>query len=275
MTLDELIIRTKFLMKMHRRLNLASPATFNEKLQWLKLHDRRPEYSRMVDKVEAKKWAAEKIGEEYIIPNIAVYDSVAEVPWNSLPQKFVLKCAHDSGGVAVCRDRALFDLVRQRRRIERRSRKNYYHITQEWPYDSVRPRVLVEEFLEDGDKGGLRDYKFFCFGGRAHSVMICMDRAVGDPKFYFFDREWNLLRINRRGKEAPEGFTVARPEGMDRMFEIAEKLSEGIPFARVDLYNVGGKIYFGELTLYPKSGYDKNLLPETDLLLGSLIELPV
>lgn len=273
MTLDELIIRIKFLIKMHKRLNLKAPSTFNEKLQWLKLHDRRPEYSRMVDKVEAKKWAEEILGPGHIIPDIAVYDSIREVPWESLPERFVMKCAHDSGGVAVCGNRAAFDVRKARRRLSRRSRKNYYHITQEWPYKSVRPRILVEEFLSDGDPGGLRDYKFFCFGGRVHSVMICVDRGIGDPKFYFFDREWNLLRLNIRGKQAPEGFTVSKPEGIDEMFSFAERLSAGIPFARVDLYNVSGKIYFGELTLYPKSGYDSNLLPETDVLFGSLLSL--
>ena len=140
----------------------------------------------------------------------------------------------------------------------------------EWPYRNVERKIFAEEYLGDN----LTDYKFYCFNGEADVVLNCIERSTGHPKFYFFDREWNLRRLNKRGKEAPEGFTLPKPEGMDEMFVIAGKLSEGLPFARIDLYNVEGKIYFGEITLFPDSGFDRNRLPEADLYFGEKIELP-
>ena len=257
--------------------NLKNPKTLNEKIQWLKLHDHRPEYSRMVDKIEAKKYVAEIIGEEYIIPNLGVWDRAEDIDFDSLPDQFVIKCNHDSHGVVVCKDKSSLDFSAVKEKLAGRLKVNGYWYAREWPYKAVRPRILAEEYLSDSDDGqDLNDYKFYCFGDYVDSVMMCIERGTGNPKFYFFDRDWKLKRYNKRGKEAPEGFTLPKPPNMDRMFEIAEKLAKAVnaPFLRVDLYNVQGKIYFGELTLYPSGGFDENRLPETDLYFGSLVKLP-
>lgn len=273
---DELFLKLKFFFLFKRKLDLKNPQTLNEKLQWLKLYNRKPEQISMVDKIEAKKYVANIIGEEYIIPTIGQWDKFEDIDFNKLPNQFVLKCTHDSGGVVVCKDKSTLNKAYARKVINFGLGKNHYWGSREWPYKMIKPRIIAEELISDWpDKEGLSDYKFFCFDGYVQSVMLCLDRHLGDTKFYFFDKDWNLLRLNKRGLAAPEGFTLPKPKNIDKMFEIASLLSKGHPFIRVDLYNSGGKIYFGELTLYPDSGFDPNLLPGTDKTLGKLISLPI
>lgn len=255
-----------------RKLDLKAPKTFNEKLQWLKLNDRNPLYTKLVDKYEAKKYVADIIGEEYIIPTIGVWDRFDDIDFNSLPDQFVLKCTHDSGGLVICRDKKEFDIEKAKSKIESSLKNNYYYWGREWPYKNVPPRIIAEKYMSD-KSGELIDYKFFSFNGYVDCVMVCIDRHINDPKFYFFDRDWNLKRLNVRGEEAPEGFTLDKPDCMDEMFGIAEKLSENIPFVRVDLYAINGKTYFGEMTFFPDSGFDANLLTKTDEYFGDLIDL--
>lgn len=269
---DKLYLKVLFRGSMGYKLDLRHPKTFNEKLQWLKLHDRNPLYTTLVDKYRVKQWVADKIGEEYIIPTLAVYQSVDEIDLDKLPNQFVLKCNHDSGSVIICRDKATFDLEAAKAKLQKGLNTNYYDCWREWPYKSVPRRIIVEEYFED-ENGELRDYKFFCFDGFAHSVMLCYDRVSGNPKFYFFDRDWHLLRLNIRGKNAPKDFIAAHPNDVRKMFDIADYLSKGFPFVRVDFYNIKEKIYFGEFTFYPAAGIDPNLLPETDKLFGDLIRL--
>lgn len=253
-------------------MNWENPQTFNEKLQWLKVYDHNPEYSKMVDKYEAKKYVASIIGDEYIIPTLGIWNSVDDIDWDSLPNQFVLKCTHDSGGLVICKDKQTLDIKEARRKIGNSLQRDYYLDGREWPYKNVPKRIVAEKYMEDS-RGELRDYKFTCTNGTAHNVMLCFDRGSGDTKFYFFDRQWNLLRLNKRGREAPENFSLPKPLNLDKMFMIAQKLSLGIPYSRVDLYNIDGKIYFGEITLYPASGFDNNLLKETDNLFGEYINL--
>ena len=263
-------LKVRYRLTMGKKLDLDNPKTMNEKLQWLKLYDRRTEYTQMVDKVLAKVYVASIIGGDHIIPTLGVWNHFDEIDFDSLPNQFVLKTNHSGGGsgVIVCKDKNCFDKKEAKRKLERSLKKDdYAKAFGEWPYKNVKRKILAEQYL--GEE--LNDYKFYCFDGRADVVLMCVERETGEPKFYFFDREWNLRRYNKRGKAAPPDFTLPKPEGMDVMFELAEKLSAGIPFARIDLYNQQGKIYFGEITLYPASGYDYNRLPEADLYFGEMI----
>lgn len=273
---DEFYLKTQYPYKTGWWLDLENPQTFNEKLQWLKLYYRNDKLTKMVDKYAVKDYVAEKIGEKYLIPTIGVWDNADEIDFSKLPEKFVLKCTHDSGGLIVCSDKKKLNFDKARKWLKKRLKRNFYIYKREWPYKNVKPRVIAEQFMEDNsiiNKNGLTDYKFFCFNGEVDSVMACIDRGINDTKFYFFDRNWNLLKLNKRGIEAPKGFTLPKPECLDEMFDIATKLSEGIPFVRVDLYCINEQPYFGEITFFPTSGYDSNLLEETDIYWGKKIDL--
>lgn len=269
---DGLYTRLKFRKNLGRWPDMRNPKSFNEKLCYLKMHRREPVMSVMVDKHEAKQYVSQRIGEQYIIPTLGLWSSAEDIDFEGLPDKFVIKGTHDSGGVVVCRDKAKLNLHEVREKMRRSLKRDFYAITREWPYKNVQHRIIAEAYIQQSD-GGLTDYKFFCFDGYVDCVMVCLDRHLGDTKFYFFDKDWNFLRLNKRGQAAPEGFTLPKPEGIDEMFRIASELSKGHPFLRVDLYNVDGKIYFGELTFFPDGGVDPNLLPETNLHWGQLIKL--
>ena len=271
---DEQYLKRKFKAAMGKELNLENPKTFNEKLQWLKLYDRKPEYTMMADKYEVRKYIADKLGEEYLIPLLGVWDNPDDIDFDKLPDKFVLKCNHNSGlGMCICKDKSKLNIKKVKRNLKKGLKQNYYLTGREWPYKDIPKKIIAEKYMEDKETGELRDYKFFCYDGHVENVMICLERNSLEPKFYFFNREWDLLRLNKRGKEAPENFTLLKPEGMELMFDIASELSKGLAFARIDLYYCNGRIYFGEITFFPDSGFDHNLLPETDEYLGKLINI--
>ena len=273
---DENYLKRKYKACMGKELNLDNPQTFNEKLQWLKLYDRKPEYTTMVDKYAVKKYVADIIGEEYIIPTLGVWDSPDDIDFDKLPDQFVLKCNHNSGtGMCICKDKSQLDFDKVKRELRKGLKEDYYLTGREWPYKNVKRKIIAEKYMTDSlDTDEFTDYKFFCFNGKADSVMLCLDRQSGETKFYFFDNKWNLCRYNIRGKNAPKGFTLEKPTNMDKMFEISETLSKELPFARIDLYNSNNHIYFGEITFFPDSGFDANLLKETDEYLGKLLVLP-
>ena len=271
---DSMYTRLKFKRNLKYWPDLKNPRTFNEKLCWLKLHHRDPMMSIMVDKADVKKFVADILGEEYIIPTYGVWERVEDIDFDSLPKKFVMKGTHDSGRVIVCVDKESLDVGKARNEMQLSLNRDFYAITREWPYKNVPHRIIAEKFIQQSD-GGLTDYKFFCFNGHVDCVMVCLDRHIGDTKFFFFDKDWNFMRLNKRGVAAPENFTLPRPNGIDKMFEIASELSKGQPFLRVDLYNVDGKIYFGELTFYPDGGVDPNILRSTDERWGNLLDLNV
>ncbi len=272
---DKKYLKLMYRLQMGKKLDLDNPKTFNEKLQWLKLYDRNPEYTKLVDKYEVKRIVADKIGAEYIIPTLGVWDKFDDIDFDKLPNQFVLKCTHDSGGLVICKDKSKFDIKSAKKKINRSLRSNYYYHGREWPYKNVEPRIIAEEFLSDDDnvESGLTDYKFFCFDGLAYSVMICIDRNTGDPKYYFFDKSRKLLRLNKRSKLVSDDFHVNFPDCIDKMFDLAEKLSKGFPHVRVDLFSSKNKPYFGELTFFSESGMDNNLLPEAEKIFGDLINL--
>ena len=273
---DRQYLKILFRIKMGKPLHLDPPVTFNEKLQWLKLYNRRDEFTRMVDKAAAKEVAASRIGKEYIIPTFAVWDSVDEIDFDALPDRFVLKTTHGGGGqgLVICRDKSTLNINEARKNLNYSLRKgDSYKWLKEWPYKNVPRKIIAEELLDDGSEHRIDDYKFNCFNGRAENVMVCFGRGTGHTKFYFFDRNWNLLRINKMGEAAPEGFTLPKPENIDLMFDLADKLSAGIPYLRVDLYNINGHPYFGEMTFFPASGFDPNYSEATDLDFGEKIDL--
>lgn len=255
-------------------LNLENPRSFNEKLQWLKLYDRNPIYTNMVDKVEAKKLVASIIGEEYIIPTIAVYNGVDEIDWDALPERFVMKCTHDSGGIVICKNKSELDRHQAVQTMIKGLNRRYFWQNREWPYKNVRPRIIVEEFMEDKKTGELRDYKFFCFDGIVKALFVASERQKKgeETKFDFFDHEYNHLPIINGHPNAllvPE-----KPSRFEDMKELASKLSKGFPHLRVDFYEMDDKIYFGELTFSHWSGIVPFEPVEWDYKFGEWLHLP-
>ena len=271
---DEKYLKKLFYAKMGKKLNLDDPKTYSEKLQWLKLNDRRPEYTTMVDKIEVKKYVAEKIGEQYIIPNIGVWDNPDDINFDEFPDKFVIKCNHNSGkGMAICKDRSTFNVAKARAELKEGLKQDYYLPMREWPYKDVKRRVLAEVYMEDQKTAELRDYKFFCFGGEAKMLFIASDRQTKgeETKFDFFDMDYNLLPFTNghpNSKVQPE-----KPECFDEMRMLAEKLADGIPQVRVDFYEVNGKVYFGEMTFFHWSGMVPFEPEEWDYKIGEWLDI--
>lgn len=272
---DEKYLKRMFRAIIGRELDLENPQTMNEKLQWLKIHNRKPEYTMMADKYLVRDYIRKKLGEEYLIPLLGAWDSPDEINFDTLPDRFVLKCNHNSGlGMYICKDKSKMDVQKVKRELRRGLAQNYYWTKREWQYKDIPRKIICEQYMTDSpDVDDFTDYKFYCFNGVVDCVLLCYDRASGDTKFYFFDRNWELKRYNRRGIEAPADFTLPKPPCMDEMFRIAEELSQGFPFLRVDLYVSNGKIYFGELTFFPDSGFEPNRLPEIDRHFGDMIDL--
>ncbi len=271
---DKLYLKLLYRLEMGRKLDLDNPQTLNEKLQWLKIYNRKPEYTTMVDKYAVKKYVADIIGEQYIIPTLSIWNKVEDIDFDALPQRFVLKTTHGggSGGVVICKDKSTFDRKTAVAKLAKAMKGDIYKTFKEWPYKNVPKRIIAEQYMED-ENGELNDYKFYSFNGKVNLVLLCCDRGSGNTKFFFFDRNWQLKRYNKMGKNAPEDFTLPKPRNIEKMFEIAEQLGKDTVFSRIDLYNVKGEIYFGEITFYPASGFDKGRLPETDLLMGNMLKI--
>ena len=270
---DKQFLKIAYRFHMGMKLNLRNPQTFNEKLQWLKLYDHNPQYTQMVDKYEAKKYVAGIIGDEYIIPTLAVYNNTAEINQDALPDRFVLKCTHDSGSVAICKGKKTFKKDEAFAMLERGLKKNYFWENREWPYKNVKPRIIAEAYLEDNKTQELRDYKFFCFGGKVKALFIAEDRQGDEEtKFDFFDADFHHLDIRNGHPNAD--VPPAKPLSFEKMKEMAEKLSQDIPHLRVDFYEANGKIYFGELTFSHWSGFTPFEPKEWDLIFGQWLKLP-
>lgn len=253
---DRMFLKYQYHYVFGKKLDLKYPKTFNEKLQWLKLYDRNPLYTTLVDKYAVKKWVADKVGEKYVIPTLAVYDSVEQIDLNELPNQFVLKCTHDSGSVIICKDKQSFDIDGAKRILEDKLKKDFYLKYREWPYKNVKPRIIAEEYKEDSS-GELRDYKVYAFDGKCDYLMLCFDRSQGDTKFIYFDREWNLQKeLSYDGLRLGESIQIKKPDNLDLIFKFAESFSAGIPFVRIDFYEVEGNLYFGEFTFFPTGGIE-------------------
>jgi len=253
---DEKFLELQYENKVGERLDLNTPKDFNQKLQWLKLNNRKPEYTKMVDKFDAKEYIGGIIGKEYIIPNLGVYNKFEDIDFESLPNRFVMKPTHTSGDVYICKDKSKIDLDKLRVMVDKWLKKDYYLVHREWPYKDIKPRIIIEEYMED-KSGGLIDYKVYAFNGKCEYVMACFDRNKGETKFIYFDRAWNMKKeFSQDGIKYGDKVKLEKPQNLDKMFKFAEILSRGIPFVRVDFYEANDKLYFGELTFYPSAGFD-------------------
>lgn len=273
---DEDFLRMQFKNVFGYEPDLDHPQTYSEKLQWLKLHDRRPEYTVMVDKYEVKAYVSPLIGEEHIIRTLGVWDKFDEIDFSCLPDQFVLKCTHDSGGSVICRDRSRFDSQAAKKKLEKSQGRNYYLQNREWPYKNVKPRIIAEEYMVDESGYELKDYKIFTFGGKARALLIAADRTNPheETHFDFYDMEFNHLPFTNGhpGADHPAG----KPDSLDEMRRMAERIAAAgnLPQARIDFYDVNGTVYFGEITFFHWSGFEPFVPDEWDKRFGEWLRLP-
>ena len=269
---DEAYLRLAYRAVFGKKLDLENPRSFNEKLQWLKLYDRNPDYTRMVDKYAAKAYIAERVGWEYVVPALGVWDHFDEIDFDSLPNQFVLKCTHDSGGLVVVQDKAQMDRQAAWKKIEKSLKRNYYAIHREYPYKNIAPRILAEPYLQEQGMEELKDYKFFCFQGEPKVMFIAVERSK-IPEIDFFDMDFSHLPFWEEGERNAQ-IPPEKPEYFDRMKELSTVLSQDTPFLRVDFYEVNGRLYVGELTFYHGGGFSPILPRQWDDILGDWICLP-
>ena len=268
---DEIHLKIMYRALIGKNINLDNPKGFNEKLNWLKLHDRNPLYNILVDKLAVKQWVADKIGAQYVSETYDSWDRVESISLENLPNQFVLKTNHDSGGVAICRDKSTFDFDAAKRVLRKHLNSNYFWWTREWPYKDVVPLVMAEEYLEDeGLDTGLVDYKVTCFNGNPRLIEVHRGR-FGEHTCNYYDQDWNPVSIDWAGIPVSP-VEVERPEKLEKMLELSSVLTRGIPQVRCDWYVLGDRLVFGELTLFNGAGLDP-IDEKNDLWLGSLIDL--
>lgn len=272
---DKLYVKLKFYSNMGYMLDLNNPQTFCEKLQWLKLNRKNSSFFKMVDKVEAKLFVSSIIGEQYIIPTLGVWQKFDDIDFNLLPDGYILKCTHDSSKGVVVKNRSELDIPFLKKRMEFYQKQSYYKMNREYPYKDVPHRIIAEKFLVNGNDSELKDYKFYCFNGKAKYCQLIANRTI-DETIDFFDRNWvhqDFIGLNPKVRHA--SVLDCKPENYDEMLAVADKLATAIshPFVRIDLYNVNGKVYFGEITFFPNSGTGRFRPSEWDLRLGEMIIL--
>ena len=287
---DKTSLKVQYRIKLGRKLNLTNPKRYTEKLQWLKLYDRKPEYTTMVDKIAAKEYVASIIGRSHIIPTLGVWNHFDEIDMCSLPNKFVLKTNHGGGGVGVviCKDKANLDIEKAKNVLERSLKHRIYPISREWPYKNVKPHILAEPLLENqrvssdsktdtktvsSNDCGIHDYKFYCFNGIPKVLLIASNRFT-THNFNYFDMDFQPLPITSVDGDPIDYHLIEKPTMFEEMKSIAKKLSHDLAHVRVDLYEVEGEVFFGELTFYDSSGFDNMNSDMTDLEWGSWITLP-
>lgn len=275
---DKIYLKIKYRLVMRKKLNLKTPQTFNEKLQWLKLYDRNPEYTKMVDKYEVRKYIAEKIGEEYLIPLLGVWDNPDDIDFDRLPNQFVLKCTHNSGlGMCICKDKSKLDIEKVKKALKKGLKQKYHLHGREWPYKNVKPRIIAEKFmknnLEVNSEDGLIDYKFYCFNGNPEYAYVSQNLDDHNrASISYITLEWEQAEFGRRDYRAFEKLPP-KPQNLEKMIELASTFATDTKFLRVDFYEINQKIYFGELTFYPGSGFTTLDPEEWDYKLGKLLKL--
>lgn len=268
---DKMYLKTLYFLSMNKRLNLDNPVSYNEKLQWLKLYYHNPVHTIMVDKLQVKEYVSKTIGDEYVIPLLGHWDKFEEIDFNYLPNKFVLKTTHGCGGIIICKDKTKLNFSQVKKVIEKSLKQNYFVHGREWPYKNVAPKIIAEKFMVDESGYELKDYKFFCFNGEPKALFVATDRE-SDTRFDFFDLEFNCLPFENGHKKAEK--VIHKPKKYDKMIELAKKLSQGIPHVRVDLYNINGEIFFGEMTFFHWGGIVPFEPEEWDYTFGSWLTLP-
>lgn len=271
---DERYLRWYYYLSMHKRLNLKTPTTYNEKINWLKLHDHNPLYTTLVDKLKVKDYVTEKIGAEHVIRTLGVWKHAEDIDWDKLPDRFVLKTTQGGGniGVMICRDKSKFDTAKATANMNAALKQDLYSSSREWPYKNVEPMVFAEEYMED-KHGELRDYKFFCFNGKCKMLYVATERQTREePFFNFFDENYNPLPFRQGHPVNP--VIPEKPEGFDKLINIAEELAKGLLHARIDLYIINGNVYFGEFTFYHFGGVMPFEPTEWDNIIGSWLSIP-
>ncbi len=268
---DRIYIKKLYKIRTGKKLNLKKPRTFNEKLQWLKLHNRKHIYTTMVDKHTVKGYVSGIIGEKYIIPTIAVYNTPEDIDFESLPNQFVLKTTHDSGGVVVCKDKSSLDIDEVKDFLRYRLSMNFYKTSREWPYKNVKRRIIAEKFIEDDLKQELRVYKVFNFNGKPKIIQMINGDKTEHEYINYYDTDWNLLELKQN---FPNGPVDEKPMCLQEILELSEKLSKGIPFIRTDFYEAKGQVLFSEFTFFSDAGFANFEPPEWDDILGAMIKLP-
>lgn len=267
---DECYLQLKFYDVFGRFMDFSNPKTFNEKLQWLKVYNRKPEYTMMVDKYAVKSYVANLIGKEYIIPTLGVWNSFDEIDFDSLPDQFVLKCTHDSGGLVVCRDKSNLDIDAVKKKIETSLSNNFYYMGREWPYKNVPRRIIAEQYMAEG----LRDYKQLFFESAPRMTLVYSERFTKEGvKEDFYDEVWNHLNIPKT-THGEAIFSIQRPKQYELMKQLAKKFSEKMSFARIDFYEINEKVYFGELSFSSEDEFEAFTPEEWNLKLGEWVKLP-
>lgn len=271
---DKIYLSSLFRLSVGYKMDFKNPLTYNQKLQWLKVYNRNPLYTQLVDKYEVKDFVIQKIGQQHVAKTIGVWDNVDQIDFSTLPNQFVLKTTHGGGntGVVICKDKSSFDIASAKKKLSLSMKQEIYRYNREWPYKNVRKRIIAEEYLEDKQTGELRDYKFFCFDGAVKAMFLATDRSSGNVKFDYFDENFNHLEIVQQ--HPMSGLDFKKPVSFDNMKSIAEKLSAGIPHVRVDLYEVNGEVYFGEFTFFHHGGLVPFHPESWDFTWGDWISLP-
>lgn len=267
---DECYTRLMYRLKLGRSLNLGHPTSFFEKIQWLKLYDHRPEYTVMADKYAVKKWVADRIGERYAIPTLGLWNRVEEIDFDALPERFVLKTTHDNGGVVICRDKSSFDRKAAVNKLKIHMKRDFYAFTKEWPYKDIPHRIMAEPYMEDGS-GGLIDYKVYCLGGTPVFMHVVHGRYK-DMHVNFYDMDWRLMPFSFGGYPTYDS-QLKRPSGLAEMNRVSVELSRGIPFVRIDFYEVDGAVFLGEMTFFPAAGFTKYTPEEYDAVYAPMIPI--
>ena len=268
-----------YFAKFHKRINLKNPKTLDEKIQWLKLNKYKNNtlVRDCADKYRVREYVTSCGCSEILNELYGVYDKIDDIPWDKLPNQFVIKWNFGCGQNLICFDKSKLDIEEAKRKLKSwyKTRNTFYLPYSELQYRGIQPKLVCEKLIETEDGGLPVDYKFYCFDGKAACVLVCMGRDTHGhgAKYYFFDRNWNLLRYNKTGKNAPEGFTVPKPKNIEKLFDYADKLSKPFPFVRADFYLENGKATFGELTFTPCGGFDVNRLPETQILFGYMVKI--
>jgi hypothetical protein len=269
---DEKLIRTRFRKVMGREVELKNPVNYNDKLQWLKLNWYDPIATKCADKYEVRLYVKDKIGEKYLNELYGVYETVDEIDVNKLPQSFVLKATHGSGDNIICENKERINWSKELNRMNRALKKNLYWTTREWVYKDIKPRIICERYLRDESGRPPMDYKIFCFNGTPSFIQVDADR-FGKHKQNFFNTDWTPLNIEV-DNIPNENLNIERPTTLEEMLELSHLLSKDFPHVRVDFYNIGKKIIFGELTFFHRNGLAKFHPPHIEERIGSLLNLP-
>lgn len=276
------VINTKFVYRrtFGKSIDLKNPKTLDEKLMWLKLnvYSNNKLVTDCADKFRVREYV-EKCGCGEILNDLYfAYDEVEQIEWDKLPNKFVIKWNFGCGNNFICRDKSKLDIPAIIKMLKewKKEKDTFYRDRSEMQYKDIEPKLICEKLIESEDGGLPKDYKLYCFNGTPHCILVCSNRLrAGHADYYFFDKEWNLKRYNQAGLAAPENFTLPKPKNIEKLFEYAEILSKPFPFVRADFYLENGKVYFGELTFTPCGCLDKGRLPETQMLFGNMLKLPV